>query len=91
MFRTEKETEDLLIEETRMIPMPDGSKQPVRLMKGRWDGLPCALSFRPMEELVQMALRQQKRHEGRSFTRCFEDVITEWNLFDAAVIAGEYD
>nr|WKN34367.1 hypothetical protein K4G66_18485 [Tunicatimonas sp. TK19036] len=82
MFRTEKQTEEDLQQETRLIPMPDGSMRPVRMFTCQWKKLPCALWLFDdnLEELVDQTLEHQRDNPGRDFTKCFSDVLHYWNL-----------
>lgn len=75
-FYTEKETEDYLENETRVLTLPDGSKESVTTMHLTWvqfDSMQDTNAF-TNEELIQWTYDWYQREQRYDFTTYF------WNL-----------
>ena len=75
-FITEKETEDYLSEETRLIPMPDGTQHAFtgfKLMWGSFDYLILTTDF-TSKELVELAVLDAEEM-GYSFEDSFPNIL----------------
>jgi len=75
-FITEKETEDYLTEETRVIPMPDGSQRAFSGFKLMWYSLDYLISTTDFtrKQLVELAVVNAEEM-GYSFEDSFPNVL----------------
>tara|TARA_R110002110_G_C13470513_1_gene720768 strand:+ start:819 stop:1103 length:285 start_codon:yes stop_codon:yes gene_type:complete len=83
-FMTERETEELLETETRMLPMPDGTTEPYRGFRIMWDTLDYIVEEYDiqLEWLVKLALSDVEQNSV-SFQRAFKNIV--------AYVCHEYD
>jgi len=75
-FITEKETEDYLSEETRLIPMPDGTQRAFTGFKLMWRSLDYLISTTDFtsKELVELA-DVNAEEMGYSFEASFPNML----------------
>jgi len=73
---TEKQIEDLLVNETRMLPLPAGGEQVMTGPKLMWDNLDLIIRTRSftLDEIIAFS-RQTMSSKGYSFEEAFKSVV----------------
>lgn len=73
---TEKQIEDLLVNETRMLPLPGGGEQVMTGPKLMWDNLDLIIRTRSftLDEIIALS-RQTMSSKGYSFEEAFKSVV----------------
>jgi hypothetical protein len=79
-FVTEKETEELLEEETRIFNMPDGSRCYMTMSVLHWNCLKTLLYFTTLDSIINQVLRYADEY-GYSFKEYFPHYIAWYNDF----------
>jgi hypothetical protein len=76
-FMTEKETEAFLVQETRQLPMPDGTTRPFTAMKVWWDAYDFLVATRSWSEKELVNLIAINADETRTaFEESFQAVLS---------------
>ena len=75
-FYTEKETEEFLENETRVLTLPDGNREVVTTLKMTWDAFDCMHHTKSCsnEQIIQWTYEWYKRDQKYDFTTYF------WNM-----------
>ena len=73
---TEKQIEDLLVNETRMLPLPGGGEQVMTGPKLMWDNLDLIIRTRSftLDEIIAFS-RQTMSSKGYNFEEAFKSVV----------------
>ena len=76
-FMTEKQIEDLLVNETRMLPLPGGGEQVMTGSKLMWGTLDLIIKTNrfTMDEIIAFS-RQTMTSKGYSFEDAFKSVVS---------------
>jgi len=75
-FITEKETESLLRQQTRLIAMPDGKRRVLTLFRLVWDSFDLVRGVGLLAESEVIALAaQHSERTGEAFEMSFERVV----------------
>lgn len=75
-FMTEKQIEDLLVNETRMLPLPGGGEQVMTGPKLMWQAVDFFINSRSytLNELIGFT-RSTMTEKGYSFEEAFKSVV----------------
>ena len=75
-FMTEKQTEELLQTETRMLPMPDGSLYPYTSFHLLWNSLDyLQANYRLELEWFIRITHQHMEESGKDFDTAFRNIV----------------
>ncbi len=77
-FLREKEIEDYLVEEVRVLTLPNGEERVVRDLKMMWLDLEMLISHNAFTEdqFIEMAYDWSLREPKYEFTECFSSTVS---------------